>query len=146
MRISWSEYFIKIVKAAAERSTCPRGTVGALIVKNNNIVGTGYNGAPRNMAHCTDVGCAIGEDNHCHRAVHAEINAIIQAGKESKGAILYVTHQPCINCCQAIIQAGIEKVIYINKYNDNRMEAFDEYDNQKEFLEAGGVEAVHFRG
>ncbi len=146
MRISWDEYFIKIVKAAAERSTCPRGTVGALIVKNNNIVGTGYNGAPRDMAHCTEVGCAIGEDNHCHRAVHAEVNAIIQAGKEANNSTIYITHEPCINCCKAIIQAGVKKVIYINSYEDERLEAFNEFDSQKDFLKAGGVEVVQFRG
>lgn len=137
-RISWEEYFIRITKAAAERSTCPRGTVGALIVKDNQIVGTGYNGAPKDMPHCTDVGCALDESNHCHRSVHAEINAIIQAGKESKGATLYCTHRPCINCSKAIIQAGIDKVVYIKPYFDNRCKAFG-IENQDEFLKEGGL-------
>lgn len=142
-RISWKEYFSRITQAAAQRSTCPRGTVGALVVKDNEIRGTGYNGAPKGMPHCTEVGCALDETDHCHRAVHAEINAIIQAGKETEGATLYCTHRPCINCCKAIIQADIKKVVYIKEYYDNRCKAFG-IENQDEFLENGGVEVERY--
>lgn len=142
-RISWKEYFITIVKAAAQRSTCPRGTVGALIVKDNQLKGTGYNGAPKGMPHCIDIGCALDETDHCHRAVHAEINAIIQAGKNTKNAILYCTHRPCINCCKAIIQADIKKVIYLEEYYDNRCKAFH-IKNQDVFLQEGGVEVEKY--
>lgn len=77
-RPDWDLYFIRIAKEVASRSTCERASVGAVIVRNNRILATGYNGAPEGMHHCLDKGCVV-KDNHCVRAVHAEINAINQA-------------------------------------------------------------------
>ena len=74
-RPDWDLYFIRIAREVASRSTCPRAAVGAVITRNNGIIATGYNGAPELMPHCTDEGCVI-VDDHCQRAVHAEINAI----------------------------------------------------------------------
>lgn len=143
-RISWDEYFTKIVIATSERSTCPRAIVGAIIVKDNKLIATGYNGAPNGMPHCTEVGCAVGDDNHCHRAVHAEINAIIQAGNKSEGGVLYCTHKPCMNCSKAIIQAGIKEVKYLKEYYDNRSVALD-VENQTEYLEQAGLKVTKLR-
>ena len=87
----WDEYFISIAREVARRATCPRASVGAVIVKNNRILSTGYNGAPAGKPHCSDVGCFL-VNNHCTRAVHAESNAIAQAAKHGiplEGATLY---------------------------------------------------------
>ena len=90
-RPDWDLYFIRIAKEVASRSTCPRAAVGAVIVKDNHIISTGYNGAVAGKPHCEDEGCNV-MDGHCQRAVHAEINAIIQAthnGLSLDGATLY---------------------------------------------------------
>jgi len=128
LRPSWEEYFIQIAQLVATRSTCLRRKVGAILVKDKRILSTGYNGAPRKLAHCAEVGCLrdklkipAGERQEICRGLHAEQNAIIQAalyGISIKGAVLYCTHQPCITCAKMIINAGIKKVIFQGKYPD----------------------------
>jgi len=115
-RISWNDYFIEIVKLIGKRATCPRKQVGALIVKNNKIIASGYNGSPRGLEHCSDIGCLI-RDDHCIRVIHADCNALLQAGKEAQGATLYCTCLPCELCFKLCIQAGIKRIIYIEDYN-----------------------------
>ena len=115
-RIGWDEYFIEIVKLISKRASCPRKQVGALIVKNNKIISSGYNGSPKGMEHCSDVGCLI-ENNHCIRVIHAEANALLQAGKEAEGSKLYCTLLPCETCYKLCIQAGIKEIIYLEDYN-----------------------------
>ena len=91
MRPDWDLYFIQIAKEVASRSTCPRAAVGAVIVKDNRILATGYNGAPAGKPHCEDTGCNTVND-HCTTAVHAESNAIAQAAKYGiplEGATIY---------------------------------------------------------
>ena len=136
-RISWDEYFAEIAKTSSLRSTCPKQAVGAVIVKDNQIISTGYNGAPSNLSHCIDYGCHEDEDNHCIMSAHAELNAIIRAS-ETKGTTLYCTHTPCLECCKAIINAGIKEVIYVDSYYDQRIE-FLLYDSQTEFLNLAGI-------
>lgn len=90
-RPNWDLYFIRIAKEVASRSTCPRAAVGAVIVRDNKILATGYNGAPAGEPHCTDVGCMV-VDEHCVRTIHAEENAVIHArehGVSLEGATLY---------------------------------------------------------
>ena len=90
-RPNWDLYFIRIAKEVAARATCRRASVGAVIVKDNHILATGYNGAPAGEPHCTEEGCKM-LDGHCIRATHAEENAIIQAAKFGipvEGATLY---------------------------------------------------------
>ena len=121
-RISWDDYFMKTAFLVAERSVCTRHHVGAVIVKNNRILTTGYNGMIKKFPHCTDIGClrdelAIpsGKDGHLCRAVHAEMNAINQAassGISIENSVLYVTHSPCSWCIKSVINAGISKVFY----------------------------------
>ena len=129
-RISWDEYFISIVKLIAQRATCPRKHVGALIVKKNKIISSGYNGAPKGMEHCTDVGCLM-KDGHCIRVLHAEQNAILQAGEKSEGATLYCTCLPCEVCFKMCIQVGIKKIIYLEDYNQEDL---------KYWIKNGGIE------
>ncbi len=119
-RPSWDAYFMQIAFVVATRATCPRRSVGAVIVHDKRILATGYNGAPRGLAHCTEVGCYI-VAGHCIRALHAEQNAILQAamnGVSTKGATLYVTCQPCNHCAKMIINAGIQRVVFQGDYPD----------------------------
>ncbi len=116
-----------ITRQVAERSTCPRAKVGAVIVRDRNILATGYNGAPAGLPHCTDVGCLIYEsrapggelESNCYRSIHAEINAITQAAKNGAaiaGADIYVTHSPCIQCLKVLVNTGVRRVFYERPY------------------------------
>lgn len=122
-RISWDAYFMKIATTVSMRSTCPRKHVGALIVRDRQILSTGYNGSPRGLPHCDDEGCFLvnmGGRASCVRTIHAEANAIVQAARNGVrigGATLYTTAYPCPDCGRAIINAGIEAVVYGSKYD-----------------------------
>ena len=121
-RVDWDTYFMNIAREVATRSTCPRKSVGAVIVKDRRILSTGYNGSIRGMPHCTDVGCDM-EDGHCVATVHAEANAIIQAARNGvciDGADIYVTASPCWNCFKLIANSGIKRIFYGEFYRDEK--------------------------
>jgi dCMP deaminase len=128
-RPDWNSYFMEIAQIVSKRSTCVRRNVGALIVKNKQILATGYNGAPIGLKHCMEVGCvrdqmgiASGERHELCRGLHAEQNAIIQAayhGVTINKAHLYCTHLPCSICIKMLINSGIEKVFYLDGYPDD---------------------------
>lgn len=123
VRISFEEVFLNIAYEWSKRSTCSsRIAVGAVIVNNRKqVIASGYNGAPRGLSHCNEVGCEFDEGQHCIRTIHAETNAIIQCaqnGISTIGTQVYVTHSPCYNCARLLIQAGIKKVIYKLPYKD----------------------------
>ena len=128
MRPDWDTYFMEIARVVATRSTCLRRQVGAVIVKEKRLLTSGYNGSPRELAHCAEVGCirqasgvASGERHELCRGLHAEQNAIIQAalhGVAIEGAKIYCTHQPCSACTKMILNAGLKEIIYENEYND----------------------------
>jgi dCMP deaminase len=125
-RPPWDEYFMGITFEVAKRSTCDRARVGAIIVRDKRILTTGYNGSPRGLAHCDEVGHLM-VNGHCARTLHAEQNAIIQAalhGVSTAGSTMYVTHQPCLNCAKMIINAGIRRVVYAGVYPDEESQAF----------------------
>jgi len=116
-----------ITRQVAERSTCLREKVGAVIVRDRSILATGYNGAPAGLPHCLDVGCLIYEsknpdgqiEQNCFRTIHAEINAITQAARNGaaiRDADIYVTHTPCIHCMKVLINTGIKTVFYARPY------------------------------
>ncbi|MHA1167981.1 MAG: deoxycytidylate deaminase [Candidatus Hodarchaeales archaeon] len=127
-RPSWDENFSQIAKIVAKRSTCLRRNIGSALVKDRQILATGYNGAPRGMPHCLDIGCLRDELNipsgtrlEVCRAVHGEINAIIQCashGVVTKGSTLSVTAHPCKICAGIIINAGITRVVICGEYSD----------------------------
>lgn len=120
-RISWNEYFLAQSHLLALRSTCTRLTVGATIVRDKRIIAGGYNGSIAGGDHCIDEGCYV-IDNHCVRTIHAEMNALLQCAKfgvPTAGADIYVTHFPCLQCCKAIIQAGIKTVFYAEDYKNH---------------------------
>ena len=123
-------YFMDIAKLVATRSTCTRRQVGAIIVKNKHIISTGYNGAPSNLPHCTDGKCMreqqdipSGERYEMCNAVHAEMNAVVQAAKlgaSVDGAFMVCTHYPCVMCARIIVNAGIKHIYYDCKSVDNK--------------------------
>ncbi|MDY0053665.1 MAG: cytidine/deoxycytidylate deaminase family protein [Bacteroidales bacterium] len=128
IRPSWDEYFMELANAAAKRATCDRGRSGCVIVKDKQILVTGYVGAPTGLPHCDEVGHlfkkTIHEDGsetmHCVRTVHAEQNAICQAAKRGialEGATLYCRMTPCRVCAMLIINCGIKRVVCEKKYH-----------------------------
>ena len=140
-RPSWDEYFMKLAWLAAERSTCERHHVGAVIARDKRILTTGYNGAAAGVKDCLELGCLrnemqipSGTRHEICRAIHAEQNAIIQGGFHGiniKGSTLYSTHSPCILCAKMIVNAGIKKVVMSIVYPD---------DSYKELFSQAGVE------
>lgn len=122
-RPEWNEYFGEITKQVALRSTCVRKKVGAIIVKDKNIISTGYNGSIRGLEHCETVGCLMIE-GHCTRTIHAEANAIIQAAKHGlmiDRAEIYISASPCFNCFKLIANSGITKIYFMEFYRDERI-------------------------
>lgn len=131
-RPSWDEYFLKIASDVAERSTCLRRKVGAVLVRDKRILTTGYNGAPRGMVHCEERGCLreklsvpSGERHELCRGLHAEMNALLQAaihGVSVEGGTLYCTTRPCSLCARMLINAGIIRVVTVGGYPDELAE------------------------
>jgi len=127
-RPSWDEYFLDVARLVAKRSTCLRRYVGAVLVKDKRILATGYNGAPKGLKHCIDIGCLreklkipSGERHELCRALHAEQNALIQAslyGISVKDSTLYATNQPCVICSKMLINAGIKEIVIGDGYPD----------------------------
>ncbi len=125
-RPSWDQYFLKLAMLVSERATCPRMHCGCVIVKNKQILSTGYNGSIPGDEHCEDVGCMI-VDNHCVRTIHAEMNALLQCalhGVSTQGATAYITNMPCTNCAKALIAAGIKEIVIFSDYHDTLAEEF----------------------
>lgn len=120
-RLPLNNIFMSTAKLFAERSTCIRKKVGSVLVKDGRIVSSGYVGSPPKQPHCAVVGCQIGTNDGCIRTIHAEMNAILFAAKNSistNGTVLYTTLSPCIDCAKAIVTAGIVKVVYLEQYRD----------------------------
>lgn len=122
-RTSWENYFMRIAKQVATRSTCDRKHIGAVIVRDKTILSTGYNGSIRTLAHCNDVGHIL-ENGHCVRTVHAEANAIAQAAKNGvdvNQSEIYITASPCWTCFKLMANAGVIKVVFGEFYKDERI-------------------------
>ena len=142
-RPSWDEYFLELAELVASRSTCLRRHVGAVLVRKERIIATGYNGAPRGLGHCLEIGCMREEldipSGHRYelcRGVHAEQNAIINAayyGVSTEDTVLYCTNQPCIICARILINAGISKVVHRGNFKD---------DLAMQFMQEAGIDVV----
>ena len=143
-RISWDEYFMQMAELTSQRSTCLRRHVGAVIVQNKHVIATGYNGAPRGLKHCAEIGGCLreelnvpsGERHELCRALHAEQNAIIQAavlGQSVDGGSIYITHKPCAICSKMIINAGISRIVVREGYPD---------DLARDILDEAGLKVV----
>lgn len=130
MRKPWNQYFIEMAEHAKDRATCNRLKVGCVLVKDNRVISTGYNGSIKGHEHCTEAGCLEVEENGkkgCKRTIHSEHNAILQCaryGIPTDGATAYVTHYPCPDCMKALNQAGIIKVIYGEPYTHRYINNF----------------------
>ena len=124
-RISWDEYFSKIVMTTSERSPCERLQVGCLLVNDNRIVSQGYNGFLPGCPHESMV-----RDNHEQATLHAEQNALMDCAKRGvscNGCTAYITHYPCIICTRLLLAGGIKKIKYVNDYkNDELVKKFTE--------------------
>lgn len=130
-RESWDQYFMQLATVVAQRSTCERATVGALLVVDHRIIATGYNGSISGDPHCDDAGHLM-RDGHCIRTLHAEMNAILQCaenGVSTRGAAVYVTYYPCLNCTKALIQAGVTRVYFAHDYRNDpyAVQLFEEH-------------------
>jgi dCMP deaminase len=147
-RPSWDEYFMELANAVSKRATCDRGRSGCVIVRDKQILVTGYVGSPRGLPHCDEVGHlmkkVLHEDGrvseHCMRTVHAEQNAICQAarlGIPLEAATLYCRMTPCRTCAMLIINCGIVRVVCERKYHDGM-------ESEEMFLKAGvQMEFIH---
>jgi dCMP deaminase len=147
IRPTWDEYFMDLAHSVSRRATCNRGRAGCVIVKDKQILVTGYVGSPRGLPHCDDVGHLmkkmIHEDGsvsqHCVRTVHAEQNAIAQAARRGialEGSTLYVRMTPCRTCAMLIINCGIERVVCEKKYHAGKEseEMFQQAGIQLEYI------------
>lgn len=113
-RITRDEMLRQKALLTAQRGTCTRAFVGALIVREGRTISEGYVGSPPGMPHCIDTGCDI-VDDHCTRTTHAEMNALLFAARNgiaTQGAEIHITHSPCPVCAKAIITAGIQRVVW----------------------------------
>lgn len=127
-RPNWDEYFMQIAFLVAQRSTCLRRQVGAVLVSNRRLLATGYNGAPQGLAHCAEVGCLrermgipSGERQELCRGLHAEQNAIIQAavyGVALHDVTCYCTIQPCLTCAKMLVNANVRRIVFAGDYPD----------------------------
>lgn len=146
-RPDWDAYFMAMACVAATRSSCLRRGVGAVIVRGNRVLATGYNGAPASCRHCGETGCLrqqlgvpSGERHEICRGSHAEMNALAQAaasGTEVRGCVVYCTHEPCSLCTKLLINAGCSKIVYAHPYPDELA---------RELRAEAGLEAVVFDG
>jgi dCMP deaminase len=146
-RPSWDEYFMEIARTVAKRATCDRGKSGCVIVRERQILVSGYVGSPKGLPHCDDAGHlfkkVIHDDgsvtNHCMRTVHAEQNAICQAAKlgiSLNEATLYCKMTPCRTCAMLIINCGIRRVVCEKKYHAGA--------ESEEMFRMAGVEIAFF--
>lgn len=127
-RPTWDEYFMAITDQVAQRATCTRRQIGAVLVKDKRILATGYNGVPAGLAHCDEVGCLreqrgipSGTQHELCRGIHAEQNAVIQAARHGiaiDGATVYSTHQPCVLCAKILINSGVKEIVFREPYPD----------------------------
>lgn len=145
-RLSWPEYYMSIAFLVSSRSTCLRRRVGAVAVKDNRILATGYNGSPSGLAHCSETGCLrqlrgvpSGERHEICRGLHAEQNVIIQAamhGINIANAELYCTNYPCVLCAKMLINCKIKQFYYADYYPDEL---------SSNMLEEAGIKGIHLK-
>lgn len=135
-RLSWDHYFLAQALLIANRATCKRAKVGAVLVKDNKVIATGYNGSVSGTEHCLEQECLV-VDGHCVRTIHAEVNAILQGAERGipRGFTAYVTHFPCLHCSKQLLQVGCKRVVYIHEY---RIDEYAQYLYQEK-----AVELVH---
>lgn len=118
-RLNWDDFFFLLTLIYSSRGSCDRLRVACILVKDNKIVGAGYNGSVRGMPSCDEVGHKIIED-HCGRTIHSEKNAIYNAVANLKGATAYINATPCIDCVKGLLQKGVATIVYVGSYANSR--------------------------
>ncbi|MBU6500509.1 MAG: cytidine/deoxycytidylate deaminase family protein [Patescibacteria group bacterium] len=138
-RPSWDDYFMAIAKVVASRGTCNRLYSGAILVKNNRIIATGYNGSPPSQPHCDDVG-HLTEEGHCVRTIHGEHNVLLQAaiqgGTSTAGSTMYTKYSPCIHCAKYIIACDVKRVVMAKIYRNSET---------PKLLRSAGIDVVEYK-
>lgn len=134
VRPTWDDYFLNQLSSLALRATCDRGRSAAIFTRDNDILSSGYVGAPPGMPHCDDVGHLWDgpERKHCVRTLHAEQNAVIRAvrnGVNLRGATLYCTMEPCVNCAMTVVGIGVARVVAAHPYHAGTMSRDMLYDS-----------------
>tara|TARA_B110001454_G_scaffold182574_1_gene177167 strand:+ start:1940 stop:2383 length:444 start_codon:yes stop_codon:yes gene_type:complete len=133
-RLEWDEYFMAIALLVSKRSSCHRLHVGCILVQNNRIISSGYNGHLPNTKHRSVI-----RNNHEQMTVHAEVNSIIDCAKRNistNNSIAYVTHYPCLNCFKCLVSGGIKKIIYNENYKNDPL--------VKELSDELNIVIIHF--
>ena len=118
-RLKWDDFFLLLSLIYSSRGSCDRLRVACILVKDNKIVGAGYNGSVRGLPSCDEVGHLVIE-GHCLRTIHSEKNAIYNSVADLKGAIAYINATPCIDCVKGLLQKGVEKIIYVGSYSNSK--------------------------
>lgn len=147
IRPSWDEYFMELASTVAHRATCDRGRSGCVIVRDKQILVTGYVGSPRGLPHCDEVGHLLKKlthsdgstSTHCMRTVHAEQNAICQAarlGISLENGTCYCRMTPCRTCAMLLINCGVSRVVCEKKYHAGQ--------ESEEMFEQAGVDIEYF--
>lgn len=138
-RPHWDDYFMAIAKIIATRGNCDRLYAGAVLVKQNRIIATGYNGAPPGMPTCLEEGHLM-EEGHCVRTIHSEHNALLQAarlsGTSTEGGTMYLKYSPCIHCAKYIVGCGIKRLVVAKIYRNP---------TALQILKDAGVEVVEYK-
>lgn len=129
-----------MASAAASRSTCLRRQVGAVLVQDKAVRGTGYNGAPRGVKSCADLGeCLLDDEGRCIRTIHAEANLMLQTDLlDRKGATVYLTDFPCWRCALLLANSGIAEIVYDQEYGS-------EEDQVRRLMNDAGVRLRNLR-
>lgn len=116
-RLNWHDYFITIAYLVSKRSSCHRLNVGCILVKDNRIISSGYNGHLPKTEHRSVI-----RNNHEQLTIHAEMNSIMDCAKRNvstNNSIAYITHFPCLNCFKGLVSSGISKIYYCENYKND---------------------------
>jgi len=152
LRPDWDEYYMRIALAVRARANCLGRRVGAILVKGDRIVSTGYNGTPQSMPNCLNGGCdrcgnkdryESGRDYDLCICVHAEQNTLLAAarfGIATEGAALYSTMRPCFGCTKELLQAKIAAVYYLHEWSYPDPEKQKEYEKLQSYIPGGVIQ------
>lgn len=157
-QVQWDHYYMNIAFTILTRANCTGQHVGAVLVCNNRIISTGFNGTPAGFPNCTDGGCercrqrelpeakrdSVFQEEGKHLdlciCVHAESNAFLSAAREgikTEGSVLYATHKPCFTCLKEAVQVGIKRVVYLYEYDHGQSPSLkQQYEQLAEHLRA----------
>lgn len=118
-RLSWDELWILMATIMSSRGTCDRLMSGCVLVKDNRVIGSGYNGAVSGLPNCDQAGHLL-IDNHCKRTIHDARNALNNTVTSPERAVAYCIGTPCIDCVKDLLQNGIARIVYAGSYDNGQ--------------------------